>query len=549
MMNRQIRRNDNKDERGSALVLTLGILSLVLIMGMSFAFSSRTSRQVAKVNADQVKANLHGESGLDYALGVMQDGFVEEDGGEKYPVLYPPTYKRPSTATAKEKRFVFSEHNMGFEVGTDKWAHQHIWSYMPAADDKIDNSTDEEYPDEGDTKDVKKDGFDTNKYKHSFYYTLMNELPQLRLQTLQHISTNSDSNKSSYDDAGTQDTVQDYLKKIGFHTIKSDDEIVGRVGFLVLEEGHKFDVNQMLTLRTETDNSKANIPFVEHGDDVERCADLYTTDWSEKDYYYNITGKFKPKMKIDEEDKNTTVRWGLHVQELYAGDSIFYDNLLDGAKHGTVTASIRWMSYDHLWKGLYNTSSLPTDISDIYKDESNNYYYKNRNFTKLTFFSAEEPEAWWYDKDAIEISRFDVTGYEWRETPAAPATPADYYKEDATTQEMHSKVKTDGDTSSPNGWEDISGDDDSIRTLAFVDNNGDKLAMDDSKLPIFSRKNSDYKVSYCIPGLADMKDKFDKSVALQVAANMVDYCDGGNYADVCPDTIRGRLLAASSYQP
>ena len=108
MMNRQTRKKDNKDERGSALVLTLGILSLVLIMGMSFAFSSRTSRQVAKVNADQVKANLHGESGLDYALGVMQEGFLEEtDSGDDVQVLYPAGHKLPADADDFAKLFEF----------------------------------------------------------------------------------------------------------------------------------------------------------------------------------------------------------------------------------------------------------------------------------------------------------------------------------------------------------------------------------------------------------------------------------------------------------
>ena len=57
-----MKKTGKRDEKGSALLLTLGILSLALILGMSFAFSARTSRQVAKVNADQVKAKLLAES-------------------------------------------------------------------------------------------------------------------------------------------------------------------------------------------------------------------------------------------------------------------------------------------------------------------------------------------------------------------------------------------------------------------------------------------------------------------------------------------------------
>lgn len=520
-MNRQAKRKDNKDERGSALVLTLGILSLVLIMGMSFAFSSRTSRQVAKVNADQVKANLHGESGLDYALGVMEEGFMEEvEGGGEVPVLYPAGYKLPTDADDFEKRFEFRKYNLGIKDSDGNWSHQHIWSYVPKGD-KADNSTDDEIPDEGDTKDVNKNGYDTNKYKHSFYYTLMNEVPQLRLQTLQFVETTDDSNLSTGEEQGTKNNVQDYLKTVGFHTIMSDDEIVGRVGFLVLEEGHKFDVNQMLTLKIPASGT-GNLPFVDHAK-PERCADLYT-DWSNNDYYYNITGEYKPDRKLNNEDDDA-IRWGLHIQELNANtnletvDSDYYTALLKGAEIDGVSTKVRWMSYDHLWKGL---CAANTKLDDVYDDSA----YK-KDHMRFTFFSAEEPESWWYEdnEDSFEVTRFDVTGYEWRDSDATS-----YYKT------VDSKVRP-ATTASANGWEDIAhatNKNEMIQTLAFVKNeNGEKQTKDE--LPKFSKKSDDYEVSDCIPALAGMKDKDDKSVALQVAANMVDYCDGDDYANYLTD--------------
>ena len=527
MMNRQARRKDNKDERGSALVLTLGILSLVLIMGMSFAFSSRTSRQVAKVNADQVKANLHGESGLDYALGVMQEGFVEDDGSSTIPVLYPAGHKLPTDADDYEKRFDFRKYNLGFKDGDGNWAHQHIWSYVPKGD-KADDSTD----DEVETADVEKDHFDTNKDKHSFYYTLMNEVPQLRLQTLQFAAESEDANLSSGEEQLKRSDVKSYLEKIGFHTITSDDEIVGRVGFVVLEEGHKFDVNQMLTLKIPASGT-GNLPFVDH-EKPERCADLYT-DWGNNDYYYNITGEYKPKEKLNNED-DATVRWGLHIQELNANvklntdDSDYYTALLKGAEIDGVSTKVRWMSYDHLWKGL---CAANTKLDDVYDDSA----YK-KDHMRFTFFSTEEPEAWWYDKDGIEVARFDVTGFEWRESDSVS-----YY---STTE--GSDVKKPATTASANGWEDISSatDKDSrIHDLAFVENDGSKLAMNDSNLPVFKRKKDDYEASDCIPALGGMKDKNGDSVAVQVAANMVDYCDGDDYASVAPEDIQSKLAGTS----
>lgn len=80
-----------EDQRGSALLLTLGILSLVLIMAMSFAFSARTTRQVAKINADLVKARLLAESGLERVLAAMSynyDGDIypsEQDAAPSWP--------------------------------------------------------------------------------------------------------------------------------------------------------------------------------------------------------------------------------------------------------------------------------------------------------------------------------------------------------------------------------------------------------------------------------------------------------------------------------
>ena len=524
VMNRQTRRKDNKDERGSALVLTLGILSLVLIMGMSFAFSSRTSRQVAKVNADQVKANLHGESGLDYALGVMQEGFwTENSDGNDVPIIYPAGYKLPDTAGDYEKRFEFKKYNLGFKDGDGNWAHQHIWSYVPK-NDKADNSTD----DEVDTADVEKNHFDTNKDKHSFYYTLMNEVPQLRLQSLQFLSDSSDSNLSGGEEEGTPANVQSYLKKIGFHTITSDDEIVGRVGFLVLEEGHKFDVNQMLTLKIPASGT-GNIPFVQY-DKQDRCAVFYE-DWNNKDYYYNITGEYKPSEKINGEDGDT-IRWGLHMQELDTGVSAYYTNLLKGAVIDNISTKVRWMSYDHLWKGLCPTG---TKLDDIYDDS----LFKDDHM-RFTFFSADEPESWWYNiTENIEVTRFDVTGYEWRESEDT------YYE---TTE--GSEIRKPATTASANGWEDIanastSDKNEKIQNLAFVKNtDGEKQEKDD--LPKFSKKSDDYEVSDCIPALAGMKDKNGDSVALQVAANMVDYCDGNDFASVYPDDARSKLTSTAS---
>jgi uncharacterized protein involved in response to NO len=52
-------------ERGSALLLTLGILTFVMMIALSFAFSARTGRTIAKSAADQVQVRLLAESALE----------------------------------------------------------------------------------------------------------------------------------------------------------------------------------------------------------------------------------------------------------------------------------------------------------------------------------------------------------------------------------------------------------------------------------------------------------------------------------------------------
>ena len=60
-----------KNQKGSALLFVLGILTLVLMVAMGFAFTARTSRKVAVVNADTIKARLIAESARNDILNDM----------------------------------------------------------------------------------------------------------------------------------------------------------------------------------------------------------------------------------------------------------------------------------------------------------------------------------------------------------------------------------------------------------------------------------------------------------------------------------------------
>jgi len=500
-------RNNGFGEKGSALLLTLGILSLVMLMAMSFAFSSRTTRHVAKVNADLTAASLHSETGVDRAVGLMYYMLDKLDAigntiNDPTLSLYPARRNlattlgdaegvNPVEAALYGERFNFSAHKFTYQPGGsgNPYVTQHMWGYTNEAGN--DGTPEED--------------------RRSFYNTLIQEVPGFEdMYIYRCVDTNSAGDWPAFEgsDRGTEDDARNYLQKIDFHTIWSGDEVVGRLGYLVLEEGHKFDINQLLTLRKR--ESGGDLPFVQSDGIVLAGLD---EEWSlaNNDYYFNITGDYNPQSSLTSEA--STKRLGVHVQELNVGNA-YYDRLLDG-----IDAKIGWQSYDHLWKGM-----IPGDVPNSYADIVNDSVYKE-DHALFTFFSAEEPESWRYTDDDAEYARFDITGYEWRPDKGATAT-SKYY----------------GAGNKPSGATDASGwsktctgvdKDKMVKTLAFVQALG--APKPDTDIPAFSADPAD--ASECIPALAYMVEDADdpsgsgkRSVARQVAANMIDYCDGDNHA-------------------
>ena len=77
----------NRRERGTALILTLGILSLLLIICMTFAFEAQSNTQAAETHADGVRAHLLVESAVQRAISTI----VDEAGADtaNHYFLYP----------------------------------------------------------------------------------------------------------------------------------------------------------------------------------------------------------------------------------------------------------------------------------------------------------------------------------------------------------------------------------------------------------------------------------------------------------------------------
>ena len=65
-------------EKGVAILLTLGVLSLTLVLVLSFAMTSTIARKAAMNYADQVRARMLAEAGLARAGGFLQEEKADE---------------------------------------------------------------------------------------------------------------------------------------------------------------------------------------------------------------------------------------------------------------------------------------------------------------------------------------------------------------------------------------------------------------------------------------------------------------------------------------
>ena len=155
-----------RDERGVALLLSLGILALLLILGMSFAFMARTNRASATVYSDLTKARLYTESGLHRVTAYMRymfdpayeqtagTPFWTDAGRDKHDLLMPPSATAAlfGTGTLGNKRFFVSGVSVGStdDAGLDEalktvygfelvpsGAYSGFWDHVLNSDDDL----------------------------------------------------------------------------------------------------------------------------------------------------------------------------------------------------------------------------------------------------------------------------------------------------------------------------------------------------------------------------------------------------------------------------
>ena len=426
-----MKKTGKKDEKGSALLLTLGILSLALILGMSFAFSARTSRQVAKVNADQVKAKLLAESGLERVLASIKFACTTS------PLVPLPVKLYPSTKLA-----LYFNKSLNDSDGNDYVIHYGVTDSVLGPD----------------TSDASETG-------NSFETILLG---------------NSDLAKYINDNVGELS-----LENAGFQTIEdSDGNVIGRFGFMIMEESGKVDINRIIPLRLGT----GNMPFVVKGED--RINGKLSLAFDEKDYYYPVLSAYYSDSYdynaqidwnvADDDFKMNTIRMGVHPMEIGVSSIDYLKKLVNGFPgSGTTIAATKaqWFSYDH----------LRNDIGGDF----------DKDFFKYTFFSSDaEEESYTYDFDlmSLKYSRFDITGYELGDHSSDSFYDSDKYP--------------------------IQGN-----AACAWPSSTDLTALADFMSDIKGSGEEFPNIQTAIPWLAKMKDKDGNSVTDQVIANMIDFCD------------------------
>ncbi|MBR6060135.1 MAG: hypothetical protein IKP58_18365 [Victivallales bacterium] len=488
-------KKDRQNERGSALLLVLGILSLVLILGMSFVFTARTERQVAQANSSQMSAKLIAQSALNRVISDM--GYYFRDDDDK-PLVYPSV---ELTDDAEPITF-----GLQAAPGSDKGMqlcavskNLHIGSI------------------DGDEQDHFNDllHLDTFDPANDVYYE---SLPQVTI-----------IDKVSGKETFTQPITVTYEDADG----KKCTDVIGRYGYIILEEGSKIDVNSALSFSGKVPFAPVeatiynNLEIKDIVDNFSRIAspydevaDTYHETNSEDYVYYFTRDEEKDVTNGSSVEGENTVRLGLSMEEIQLKKK-FWDKLPDGSSR---VKKAPWMSYAHLANALGK---------EDFTEESFNY----------TFFSGEDIEAFWDADEKKERNRFDLTGF----TASEKTGDGVKYKErmDENFWELTDDEKNNDklQESAKKKMDQLTGASGSYKRAEFWKEltDGDIAVYFDGKKKGFWYKmkgdgtvdmipEEDDKEYGGIPWLDKMKDDNDKSVSDQVAANLIDYSDKDDIA-------------------
>lgn len=320
---------NNANERGSAILMVLGLLSLLLVMALIFAVTSRNAQIVADANADQTQAKLVSRSGStratdalfffqnkgnllgnpdleasmplsddDNVPGEMLDQTPHRNGtGLDLEDPYADTYYGIRGTKDDDDPILGLQPYVGYVDATGKWKDLALYgefNHEGFAETPFGLATGEPYQSiyyshEDDSYDEVK-----NSKEHSLFNIVYKKT---RLGMAYGVASSADyradaasaSNDGeawgaiqTAEDAIKNDASDDQFKKLlndkdnlsrqlQFREEKdSDGHVTQRLGFIAFADGSKFDLNQITASKMTGDAGEPYVPFVD--DDMRPAA-------------------------------------------------------------------------------------------------------------------------------------------------------------------------------------------------------------------------------------------------------------------------------------
>ena len=329
----------HQNEQGSAILIVLGILTLVLVLGLVFVGTSRNARLISMANADNAKAALLAESAAARAEAVTY--YLQEKSLDNLPAH--------SSINDLEYNWMPYAGNFLYDddLTDDLDDDQHlpvkimhlVGQGATAKERRIQNQYIFYTHDSENKQDEKNRPFaDEGLLKNTKYGNYIFEAASNTQQFSDYVpgDLNSETNKRNF-------TYRNMLD--------ADGHVMGRYAFLMFSEGAKFNVNQM-AMASQSEYSTF-VPSVDAGK-VTTNANNPGVQLNQEDestfaisgYKYDTDGDIDGLADSGKYKEKETLQYGLHPQELRVSNDVF--DLADNLKLEDEDCPPQYFNYDSM---------------------------------------------------------------------------------------------------------------------------------------------------------------------------------------------------------
>ena len=487
----------HQNEQGSAILIVLGILTLVLVLGLVFVGTSRNARLISMANADNAKAALLAESAAARAEAVTY--YLQEKSLDNLPAH--------SSINDLEYSWMPYAGNFQYDdkLTDDLDDDQHlpvkimhlVGQGATAKERRIQNQYIFYTHDSENRQDEKNRPFaDEGLLKNTKYGNYIFEAASNTQQFSDYVpgDLNSETNKRNF-------TYRNMLD--------ADGHVMGRYAFLMFAEGAKFNVNQMAmasqsgysTFVPSVDAGKvttnANNPGVQLNQEKE-------STFAISGYEYDASGAIDGLADSGEYAEKETLQYGLHPQELRVSNDVL--DLANNLKLEDEDCPPQYFNYDSM---LAVNEDLWTDGNTNLLDFFSLYtLYSGSDDREVVFHGNETIQECTEDSPKINL--------------AYPGKPGgDRYTWDDISKELNGTDET-----SPKNVSDFLAD-------SFADIFG-KALKKDAEGTLFKNDDGNDITSAVFANLVDFCDSDDLityEATVGASSNRLEYNSTINYAD------------------